>query len=36
MLAAEDGYRIGATLFEGGGDAVLILPASGVPKWAMI
>lgn len=32
MLAAEDGYRIGATLFEGGGDAVLILPASGVPQ----
>lgn len=31
-LTAQDGYRIGATLFEGGGDAVLILPATGVPQ----
>lgn len=31
-LTAQDGYRIGATLFEGGARAVLILPATGVPQ----
>ena len=31
-LTAADGYRLGATLFEGGERAVLIMPASGVPQ----
>lgn len=31
-LSARDGYRIGATLFEGGGEPLLILPATGVPQ----
>lgn len=31
-LAAADGYRLGATLFEGGERAVLVMPATGVPQ----
>ena len=31
-LTAQDGYRIGATLFEGGDAAVLVMPATGVPQ----
>lgn len=31
-LTAADGYRLGATLFEGGERAVLVMPASGVPQ----
>jgi predicted alpha/beta hydrolase len=31
-LVARDGYRLGATLFEGGARAVLIMPATGVPQ----
>lgn len=31
-LTAKDGYRLGATLFQGGEEAVLILPATGVPQ----
>jgi predicted alpha/beta hydrolase len=31
-LTARDGYRLGATLFEGGSRAVLVMPASGVPQ----
>ncbi|HEX7055336.1 MAG TPA: alpha/beta fold hydrolase [Burkholderiales bacterium] len=31
-LSAADGYRLGATLFEGGGRPVLLMAASGVPQ----
>jgi len=31
-LEASDGYRLGATLFEGGERAVLVMPATGVPQ----
>ena len=31
-LTAGDGYRLGATLFEGGERAVLVMPATGVPQ----
>ncbi|MGQ0655116.1 MAG: alpha/beta hydrolase family protein [Betaproteobacteria bacterium] len=31
-IAARDGTRLGATLFEGGDAAVMILPATGVPQ----
>ena len=31
-LTAKDGYRLGATLFQGGGDPLLVLPATGVPQ----
>jgi predicted alpha/beta hydrolase len=31
-LTPADGYRIGATLFEGGERAVLVMPATGVPQ----
>jgi predicted alpha/beta hydrolase len=31
-LTARDGYRIGASLFEGGSRAVLVMPAAGVPQ----
>lgn len=31
-LRAADGYALGATLFDGGGKAVLVMPATGVPQ----
>lgn len=31
-LTAADGYRLGATQFGGGGNAVLVMPATGVPQ----
>ena len=31
-LTASDGYRLGASVFEGGSKAVLVMPATGVPQ----